>query len=103
MKRLPELNGNIFSALLGTDDNGAFVKTLTSSSQNVFTAAFPDDELALCWAEEDFSYSISSDPIATTTTSHRVPANFVIPIIIPAGNNMAIIGTDNAKIFYLSK
>jgi hypothetical protein len=103
MISVPTLNGALFSMMLGNDDSGAVVKTLTDASQNVFDDVLENDEIVEFWAEEDFSYSISADPTAATATSHRVKENTIKMLIIPKGTNIAIIGTADDKKFYLSK
>lgn len=103
MRNIPKLNGLLFSAMLGGDDTQAVVKTLTASSQLVFADVLEYDELVEFWAEEEFSYCISASPTAIAVSSHRLQELTTKLLIIPAGSNMAIIGTANSKKFYLSK
>lgn len=102
MQSIPGLNGAPIALMRSAGDSQAVVKTLTAASQDVFTTGFSQDQVVQFWAEEDFSYSCAADPTAATATSHRVPAYTVVPLMLQAGHNMAIIGTASSLKFYLS-
>jgi len=102
MQSIPGLNGSPIALMRSAGDSQAVIKTLTAASQDVFAAGFSQDQVVKFWAEEDFSYSCAADPTAAVATSHRIPAYTLVPLVLQAGHNMAIIGTDSGLKFYLS-
>lgn len=98
-----KLNSDLLPLFEGRDDNYAVVKTLTSSDALVFENVLESDEVVVFWAEEDFSYTCSASPEAASSTSHRWPAYVPKELILKAGTNMSVVGTDNSYKFYLSR